>query len=130
MGRYCLVPRSQSSLRLNSMSYSLPAYNNRMASLDEVARLRRLTDVAEDDETYTSDLLGQLIDDLGMETAAGTVWREKAAKYAGLVDVTESGSSRRLSQLYDQALRVGQTFTPDPEDDTRGRSFTVEVERA
>ncbi|MFJ6198833.1 hypothetical protein [Micromonospora sp. NPDC092111] len=89
-----------------------------------------MTDLSEDDETYTSDLLGLMIDDLGIEMAAATVWKEKAAKYAGLVDVTESGSSRRLSQLYDQALRVGNSFIPDPTDDTRGRSFTVEVERA
>ncbi|MEH1098196.1 hypothetical protein [Micromonospora sp. CPCC 205561] len=89
-----------------------------------------MTDLTEADETYTSDLLGLMIDDLGMEMAAAQVWREKAAKYAGLVDVTESGSSRRLSQLYDQALSVGNSFVPDPTDDTRGRSFTVDVERA
>jgi len=98
-----------------------------MATLDEISRLRRMTDLTEDDGIYTNDLLSQMIDELGVDRAAGQVWREKAAKLAGLVDITESGSSRSLSRLYEQALRVGEAFEPPT---NRGRSFTVEIERA
>lgn len=101
-----------------------------MASEAEVARLRRITDLSADDEIYTDTLLGQLIDDLGMESAASTVWKEKAAGLAGLVDTTESGSSRRLSQLYDQALKMGSAFTPPDPTPAGASSFTVEIERA
>lgn len=101
-----------------------------MASESEVFRLRRMTDVDDGDTTYTYEVLAQYIDDLGsLEAAAGAVWTEKAASAAALVDVTESGSSRRLSQLADQALKMRNHFTPDPDDDTRGSSFTVGVER-
>lgn len=102
-----------------------------MATADEVTRLRRITDLAADDPIYTDSLLGQLIDDLGIETAASQVWKEKAATLAGLVDTTESGSSRRLSQLYDQALKMGQAFAPaEPAGGPGGSTYTVEVERA
>lgn len=100
-----------------------------MASEAEVARLRRITDLADDDSVYTDTLLGQLIDNLGIETAASQIWKEKAARYAGLVDTTESGSSRRLSQLWEHALKMGDEFTPVDPTPAGGSSYTVEIER-
>lgn len=63
-------------------------------------------------ETFFSD--SDLVDillasegDLSMATA--TLWRRKAGIYAGLVDTSESGSSRKLSDLHKHALAmVGQ----------------------
>lgn len=101
-----------------------------MATEADIARLRRITDLAPGDEIYTDTLLGQLIDDLGIEAAASQVWKEKAATLAGLVDTTESGSSRRLSQLYDNALKMGNAFAPVEPSALGGQSYTVEVERA
>lgn len=99
-----------------------------MATTEQVAALRRATALEEDDEVYTDTLLGGLIDDLGFEAAASTVWREKAASVAGLVDTTESGSSRRLSQLRDGYLAMAKAAQPD-ETGSGGYSFTVGVER-
>lgn len=101
-----------------------------MATDSEIARLRRMTDLAADDEVYTDELLGDLIDELGVEPASRSVWREKAASYAGMVDTTESGSSRALSQLYKHALEMaGSDDTTTEEPVTSGGSYTVEIER-
>jgi len=103
-----------------------------MADASQIEQLRRLTALAEDDPIYTNEVLGLYIDNLGsVEAAAGAVWKEKAAALVGLVDVTESGSSRRLSQLYDQALKMGGAFGSDDDDTGEpGRaSFTVGIER-
>lgn len=100
-----------------------------MASIDDIARLRRVTALEPADAVYTDSLLGGMIDDLGFEAAASRVWQEKAAVAASLVDTTESGSSRRLSQLQENALRMSQQYRQDLTDDTAGKSFTVAVER-
>lgn len=103
-----------------------------MATEEQVMSLRRATDVTADDETYTYELLSRMLDDLGtVPAAAAAIWGERAAAYAGVVDTTESGSTRRLSQLHTQALAM-QRFWGGPEestDDTGGTSFTVGVDR-
>jgi hypothetical protein len=99
-----------------------------MADQDQIAMLRRMTALADNDAVYTDSLLGGLIDDLGFETAAAQIWREKAAVVAGLVDTTESGSSRALSQLRKGYLEMATAINPTV-DSTGGGSFTVEIER-
>lgn len=99
-----------------------------MASTEQVASLRRATALEPDDPIYTDSLLGGMIDDLGYEAAAATVWREKAAAVAGLVDTTESGSSRRLSQLREGYLAMA-TATDPTQVGTGGISYTVGIER-
>lgn len=98
-----------------------------MATQDQIDQLRRMTALSEDDEVYTDSLLGGFIDDLGMDPAIAQVWKEKAAAAAGYVDTTESGSSRRLSQMRDGFLAMAKATTPEVVD-TR-RSYTVEIER-
>lgn len=98
-----------------------------MASEVEVSRLRRMTDVSSSDLVYTSDLLSNLIDEIGFEQAASSIWKEKAAGYASLVDTSESGSSRSLSQLSKQALDMATKVAPQNE--PSGGSFTVGIER-
>lgn len=103
-----------------------------VATEDEIAQLRRLTGLAVDDATYTDEVLGTYIDNLGLLPAAAVIWRERAASVAGLVDVTESGSSRKLSQLYSQFLKMGEGLTPEDDDDTTEpgqASFVVGIER-
>lgn len=104
-----------------------------MATEDEIEQLRRMTDTDDSNDVYTAEVLSTYIDNLGgdLAAAAGAVWSEKAASYAGLVDVTESGSSRRLSQLHDHALKMRNHFTPpDTVPDAAGASFTIGMERA
>ena len=76
-----------------------------MASDAEIASLRRATALETNDEVYTDELLGPMLDNIGFDATVKVIWREKAASFAGLVDTTESGSTRRLSQLHDQALK-------------------------
>lgn len=98
-----------------------------MADAATIARFRRMTALAEDDEIYTDALIDGMIEDLGFEAAVAAVWHEKAASVAGLVDTTESGSSRALSKLRDAYL--GMAEAANPETTTGGSSFTVEIER-
>jgi hypothetical protein len=75
-----------------------------------VARLRRLVGEPGTD-TYNDRQLEEYLDrSESVEAAAAEVWREKAARYADLVDVTEGSSSRRLSQLVTQARDMAKHF--------------------
>lgn len=98
-----------------------------MPTESEIASLRRATGLEADDETYTDELLDGILEDLGFDAAVKAIWREKAATYAGLVDMTESGSSRRLSQLSENALKIAGSWTT--EEEVTGSSYTVEIER-
>lgn len=98
-----------------------------MATTDEIAMLRRMTALDADDAVYTDSLLGGMIDDLGIEAAVKQVWREKAAAVSGLVDITESGSSRALSGLRKGYLEMATSI--EEETTSTGRSFTVGIER-
>lgn len=81
-----------------------------MASSADVLRLRRLAD-ASDTTLYPSQDLSDRIDAAGtVEAAAADLWREKAASYAALVDTTEGNSSRKLSQLQQQALAMAKQY--------------------
>ena len=100
-----------------------------MATEAEIASLRRATALEPTDPVYTDSLLGGMIDDLGFEAASATVWREKAATVAGLVDTTESGSSRSLSQLREAYLGMATAVNPVIDETSAGSSFTVPVER-
>jgi hypothetical protein len=100
-----------------------------MATESELARFRRMTDLDPEDETYTDSLVDGMIEDLGFETAAATVWREKAAAAASLVDTTESGSSRRLSALKDSYLAMAKQIVDESIPDRAKASYTVEIER-
>lgn len=99
-----------------------------MASLEEVEELRLLVDIVSTDAPYTDEYLGTLIDTYGMDTAAATIWRQKAAAASTLVDMSESGSSRKLSQIRDAALGMAGHFDNIGQTDQRV-SFTHPIER-
>lgn len=101
-----------------------------MATDDQIASLRRATALEADDPAYTDTLLGGLFDDLGLAAAAAQVWQEKAASYAGLVDTTESGSTRRLSQLHEQAMKMRDALAEETDTTLPATaSFVVQIER-
>lgn len=100
-----------------------------MADELTLARFRRLTALSDDDTVYTDAVIDGMIEDLGFEAAAGAVWQEKAAGVAGLVDITESGSSRRLSQLKDSYLAMHTAVSGGVVQESTGGSFTVGIER-
>lgn len=101
-----------------------------MASADQLAALRRASALETGDVVYTDALLSQMIDTYGsLSAAAAQVWREKGAASAGMVDTTESGSSRKLSDLHKSALEMADGFEAIDTTVRLRRSFTVPVER-
>lgn len=79
-----------------------------MATPEEIAALRLL--IAEPtDGTYSDVVLGQFLDQAGDQySAAYEIWTLKAAASAGLVDITEGGSTRKQGDLYEQALSMAE----------------------
>jgi hypothetical protein len=72
-------------------------------ALDAVLVLRRYTDEP-DDGTYTDEEMAERAQAAtNLYVAARDIWIEKVAALAPLVDVSEGGSSRKMSQAYTQA---------------------------
>lgn len=77
------------------------------SSPEVLQQLRRMTGETDTDSSDYSDedMDAVLVAATGnLRAAAAQIWDEKAAKLAGLVDVSESGSSRRMSQAHANAL--------------------------
>jgi hypothetical protein len=103
-----------------------------MATSDQMAALRRAANItSEDDATYPDGLLSAIIDAAGsVEAAAARIWREKAAATAEMVNTTESGSSRALSDIHRNALELAAGFEKVAiNSSSRGRSSTTDIER-
>jgi hypothetical protein len=79
-----------------------------MATASELENLRRLTDGA---DGYTDEALSLMLSNGMTENQiAYRIWNEIAASSASLVDTSESGSSRKLSDLHKNALTMAATF--------------------
>lgn len=82
-----------------------------MATDQQVAELRKMTHEPSDKTTFTDDELSGIIDrSSSLNRAAETVWVQKAGRFSGLVDVREGASSRALGDLYEQALKMAETY--------------------
>lgn len=85
-----------------------------MATATDIASVRRITNGAEGysdlqlDELFTAGMTERQI--------AHRIWNEIAASSAALVDVSESGSSRSLSQAHKNALTMAAQFAPEADD--------------
>lgn len=63
------------------------------------------------DAVYSDDRIGELIDDLGSTDAASArLWQKKADAYADLVNTSEAGSQRSLSDLYKHAIERAEYY--------------------
>jgi hypothetical protein len=83
-----------------------------MASPEDLATLRQLINEFDDTNGWTDDYLNGLIDGgLTLNKAAGSVWTIKAGRFSALVDVTESGSSRKMSDLHKNALAMARYYS-------------------
>lgn len=104
-----------------------------MASEADLEALHRAADIPDNDETYPDDLLAEILDDAGsVPGAAAVIWREKAAGLASVVDVVESGSSRKLGDLAKNALTMASAMQDivDAAAPTRtSRAYTIQAER-
>lgn len=88
-----------------------------MATVQELARLRDMIaepDGAEgwDDARLESFIANTLNTNgtVNLRAAAAEVWGAKAASLAELVDVTESSSSRRNSQVFEHARKMADSY--------------------
>ena len=82
-----------------------------MATAEEIAAFRLLISEEKDELPYSDAILGARLDSAASnESLAAQIWREKAATFAGLVSVSESGSSRQLSDLHANALKMAEHF--------------------
>lgn len=78
-----------------------------MATPEEIAELRDLIAEPTDTNGWTDTKVAQYIDRYTtLNGAASAAWASKAAGYATLVDVSESGSSRKLSDLFNNAIKL------------------------
>ena len=93
-------------------------------------------------KTYAGDAVGTLTDDQlyeliaaqgNVQLAAGSLWSSYAAKHANLIDVSEGSSSRKLSNIYSQALKMADHFqelgSPSVDDPSIGRTRSVRITR-
>ena len=82
-----------------------------MATEEQITELRQLIGETEDDSSWSDETLNEIIDGTdSMNAAASKVWYLKAGQYAGLVDTTESGSSRKLGDLRKNATEMGALY--------------------
>lgn len=82
-----------------------------MATATQVTSLRRMVDDVAAPQQYDDNELSTRIDEAAsLEQAASVIWREKAASFSTLVDVSESGSSRKLSDLRKAALEQASYY--------------------
>ncbi len=105
-----------------------------MANNDEYLRLRRMTGEV-DSDTYTNTDLDLFIQQASgsLEGAAALIWGEKASAYADLVNMSEAGSSRSNSDLFDHAqtqLEYYNGLAGIGGDSTSGSSTTRRIVRA
>jgi hypothetical protein len=86
-----------------------------MATTEEIQQLRGLT-AEPDSTTFSDEALTSMIDQVSDQAgdyillAAASVWDQKAAMLAGMVDVSESGSSRKNSDLFKNANAMQTRF--------------------
>jgi hypothetical protein len=101
-----------------------------MATTDEIRALQRVTNIQPNDATYPEDELADLIDEQGsVAAAAAVIWREMAAGAVTLVDTTESGSSRKLSDVAKNMLGMASALDGVDAATRGGRAYTIPVER-
>lgn len=82
-----------------------------MASLEDIAALRELINEPDDANGWTDERIGTLIDgSTTLNAAASHVWTLKAGQYSAIVDVSESGSSRKLGDMYKNALAMASMY--------------------
>jgi hypothetical protein len=89
-----------------------------MATAEDILTVRKYTNASVDD--YPDGDLNTAIDNNNgdLYLSAADVWDWKAAKYSELVDTSESGSSRRNSSLYDNAIAQANRYRQKSEDQT------------
>lgn len=86
-----------------------------MVTETEIEEAKRRTDGG---SGYTDDQIRRYLDQgNSVFDFARLYWEGKAATYSTLVDVSESGSSRKFSDLHKNALTMAKHFGTKPEEE-------------
>lgn len=94
-----------------------------MATAEQIAAFRLLINAPLNETPYTDNELSDRLDlATSPESLAASIWREKAASFSALVNVSESGSSRNLSDLYKNALALAAEFERSVPGDSSSQS--------
>lgn len=82
-----------------------------MATTEDIAALRVKIDEPTS-TTYSDEMLDTVLEqaDNNLDAAAAELWEGKAARYSRLVNVSESGSSRNMSDLHKNALAMVKLY--------------------
>lgn len=88
-----------------------------MASASDVATVRRNVNESTDVD-YGDEDIALLVDAHGVAGTTAGIWREKAAKFADLVNVSESGASHSYSDLHKAALSMAARWEKISADET------------
>lgn len=96
-----------------------------MATDAQRAVLRDMISEPDDTNGWTDEKLDEILEatkntdgSLNYRKAAAMVWEAKAAALTTLNDVTESGSSRRLSQTFEHTLKMAALYGAGSSDPT------------
>lgn len=82
-----------------------------MATTDQIAFVRDLIGEPDDSNGWTDERIGKFIDGTkSLNLAAADIWGSKATSYSKMVDISESGSSRKMSGLLDNALKLQKSL--------------------
>lgn len=85
-----------------------------MATAEEIAAFRLLINQPNDVDPYTDEALSARLDAApSTQNLAKQIWLELASTYAQMVNVSESGSSRQMSDLHKNALAMAKAFGED-----------------
>lgn len=106
----------------------------------ELEELRKYIDEADDTGGWTDVVLSALAEayknssgGYNLRGTASAVWAAKAAEYHALVDTSESGSSRSMSQKFKHAMELAKLFGSDSSsgtDDTIPSPRSTRIVRA
>lgn len=78
-----------------------------MATDEQLSEVKALAALVADDGISDANLM-QKIDAGGIASTVAWIYNLRAAKYSRLVNVSESGSSRSLGDLYKNAMSLGK----------------------
>lgn len=84
--------------------------------MTELEQLRKM--IGEPTEaTWTNLMLEELIiaHESDLRSVARYVWESKAAEYHKMVNVSESGSSRSMQQMFEHAIKMAELYGKNPD---------------
>ena len=81
-----------------------------MTLAEDIQAVRDIAAVPFESIQISDDDMTQLVITKGINGTVSYLWTRYASSLTGLVDVSESGSSRKLSDLHKNALAMAKTY--------------------